>query len=72
MQEAIYSKKLIAGSKTYFFDVRETKSKEKYLQITETRLQNGERIKNNISIFNDHFNEFRKTLDELSDKLEIK
>jgi Protein of unknown function (DUF3276). len=72
MQEAIYSKKLIAGSKTYFFDVRETKSKEKYLQITETRLQNGERIKNSISIFNDHFGEFCKTLNELSDKLEIK
>lgn len=70
MPEPIYSTKLIAGSKTYFFNVRETKTKDKYLQISETRLQEGgERLRNNIAIFKDHFAEFRKFLDEAADKL---
>lgn len=69
MPEPIYSTKLIAGSKTYFFNVRETKAKDKYLQISETRLQDGERLRNNIAIFKDHFAEFRKFLDEASEKL---
>jgi phage-related protein len=70
MPEAIYSKKLIAGSKTYFFDVRETQSGDKYLQITESRLkQDGERYRNNIVIFKEHFNEFRQILDEIAKEL---
>lgn len=69
MQETINSEKLIAGGKTYFFDIKETKSKEKYLQITETRLQDGERIKNSITIFQDHINEFHEMLNEISEKL---
>ncbi len=70
MPESIYSKKLIAGGKTYFFDIREVKSSDRYLQITESRLQkDGERLRNNIVIFKDHLNEFRKYLDEISEKL---
>ncbi len=70
MQETIYSKKLIAGNKTYFFDIKETKSKQKYLKISETRLQeNGERMRNDIAIFGDHINEFKKTLEEASENL---
>lgn len=68
--ESSYSKKLIAGGKTYFFDVRKVQSGDRYLQITESRLQkNGERLKNNIVIFKEHFNEFRKLLDEVSGEL---
>jgi len=70
MKESIHSKKLIAGGKTYFFDIRGVQSGDKYLQITESRLQkNGERLRNNIVIFKDHINEFRKFLDEVSEKL---
>jgi len=70
MPEAIYSKKLIAGGKTYFFDVREAQSGDKYLQITESRLrQGGERYRSNIVIFKEHFNEFRQALDEVTEKL---
>ena len=36
MPEAIYSTKLMAGGKTYFFDIREAQSGDKYLQITES------------------------------------
>ncbi len=43
MSEAIYSKRLSSGGKTYFFDVRETQSGDRYLQITESRLKKMEK-----------------------------
>lgn len=70
MPEAVYSKQLNAGGKTYFFNIRETQSGDKYLQITESRLkQDGERYRSNIVIFKEHFNEFRQALDETAEKL---
>jgi len=70
MPEAIYSKRLEAGGKTYFFDIREAQSGDKYLQITESRLkQGGERYRSNIVIFKEHFNEFLQTLNEIAEKL---
>jgi len=70
MPEAIYSKRLSTGGKTYFFDVREAQSGDRYLQITESRLkQNGERYRSNIVVFKEHFNEFRQALEEIAKKL---
>lgn len=36
-QEEIYANKVRAGKRTYFFDVRSTKSNEYYLTITESK-----------------------------------
>lgn len=36
-REEIYSIVVRAGKRTYFFDVKETRSKEKYLTITESK-----------------------------------
>ena len=70
MPEVIYSKRLEAGGKTYFFDIREAQSGDKYLQITESRLKpGGERYRSNIVIFKEHFEEFRQVLDEIGEKL---
>ncbi|MFA5773390.1 MAG: DUF3276 family protein [Candidatus Paceibacterota bacterium] len=69
MQESIYSKNIKAGGRTYFFDIRMTKSGEKYLHITESRQENEERIKNNIVIFHDHIEEFLKVLDEIKKRI---
>ena len=69
MQESIYSKNIKAGNRTYFFDIRVTKSNEKYLHITESRKENEEWIRNNIVIFHDHIDEFFKVLDEIRKKL---
>ena len=61
MNEALFSKKLVSGGKTYFFDIRETKSGDKYLQITESRIkEGGEVLRNSISIFSDHISEYKK------------
>jgi len=69
MQESIYSKNIKAGNRTYFFDVRVTKSNEKYIHITESRQENGEWIRNNVVIFHDHIDEFLKALDEIKKKI---
>lgn len=69
MQESIYSENIKAGNRTYFFDVRVTKSNEKYIHITESRQENGEWIRNNIVIFHDHIDEFLKALDEIKKKI---
>ncbi|KAA6430503.1 DUF3276 family protein [Dyadobacter flavalbus] len=36
-REQIYSKRVRAGKRTYFFDVRSTRSNDYYLTITESR-----------------------------------
>ncbi len=36
-REKIYSKRVRAGKRTYFFDVRSTRSNDYYLTITESR-----------------------------------
>jgi hypothetical protein len=37
MMEEVYSKAVKAGKRTYFFDVKQTKSNDYYLTITESR-----------------------------------
>jgi hypothetical protein len=37
VREEIFSKTVRAGKRTYFFDVKATRSKEKYLTITESK-----------------------------------
>ncbi len=66
MKEAIYSKRLQCGSKTYFFDIRETKSGDKYLQITESRLlKEGGRRKSDVAIFKEHLEDFKRMLEQM-------
>jgi hypothetical protein len=36
-REEVYSRVVKAGNRTYFFDVKETRHKEKYLTITESK-----------------------------------
>lgn len=70
MPESTYTKTIRAGGKTYFLDIRETKSGDKYLQITESRLkEGGGRYRNNVVIFKEYFDEFRHALDEVAEKL---
>jgi hypothetical protein len=70
MPESIYSKTIRAGGKTYFFDIRETQSGDRYLQITESRLkEEGGRYRSNIVVFKEYLNEFCQALDELKEKL---
>ncbi|MEO5910917.1 MAG: DUF3276 family protein, partial [Pelobium sp.] len=46
-REEVYSKKVRAGKRTYFFDVKATRSNDYYVTITESkkRLEDGVFIK---------------------------
>ena len=60
------TKKLSAGGRTYFLDLKETQSGNKYLQITESRRgKDGQNMRSSIFLFEDRAREFREALDEM-------
>ena len=66
-QESVYSKRIKAGKRrTYFFDVRETRSNDYYLTITESRKRfNDEGYdRHKVFLYKEDFNKFLKALSE--------
>ncbi|GHU87229.1 hypothetical protein FACS1894153_4740 [Bacteroidia bacterium] len=69
-REEIYSKAVKAGKRTYFLDVREMRSGEKYLIITESKRkfieETGKFIyeKHKIFLYKEDFEKFTKGLDQ--------
>ena len=69
-QDSVYSKRVRAGKRrTYFFDVRETRSSDYFLTITESRKRfddNGY-DRHKIFLYKEDFNKFQKALGEALD-----
>ncbi len=70
-KEEIFSKALRAGSRTYFFDVRATKSDDYYLTITESKKHNGDNgdffyKKHKIYLYKEDFAPFMDMLNEVT------
>ena len=68
--ESVYSKRIRAGKRrTYFFDVRATRSNDYYLTITESRKKfEGEGYdRHKIFLYKEDFNKFIKALGESID-----
>lgn len=68
-QDKIFSKAVRAGKRTYFFDVKATKSNDYYVTITESkkRYQNDGRYfyeKHKIFLFKEDFDKFLEGLEE--------
>jgi len=65
------SKTLKAGSKTYFFDLKETKDGKPYLVITESRFkgEGEERERSAILVFQESAQEFAEAVSQMSEKL---
>ncbi|MDB0006694.1 PUR family DNA/RNA-binding protein [Flavobacteriales bacterium] len=66
-QEEIYSNKVRAGKRTYFFDVRATKADDYYLTITESKKifdDNGNQSfkKHKIFLYKEDFEKFQNAL----------
>jgi len=60
------TKKLSAGSRTYFIDLKETKKGDKYLQVTESRRgKDGKNMRSSLFLFQDRAREFQEGLDEM-------
>lgn len=68
-REEIFSKKIRAGKRTYFFDVKATRGNDYYITITESkkRQDNGMYIKHKIFLYKEDFNKFMDALNETVD-----
>ena len=68
-REEVYSKKVRAGKRTYFFDVKATRSNDYYVTITESkkRLEDGVFIKHKIFLYKEDFEKFAEGLKETVD-----
>jgi len=71
-QEEIYSNKVRAGKRTYFFDVRATKAEDYYLTITESKKifdDNGNHSfkKHKIFLYKEDFEKFKNALSDTLD-----
>jgi hypothetical protein len=72
-RDAAYSKRVPAGKRTYFFDVRSTKSNDYYITITESkRLQGDDGApiyeKHKIFVYRDDFDRFFNGLKDCLEK----
>lgn len=74
-RDDIYSKSLRAGNRTYFFDVKSTKSEELYLTITESKRRfnndNGKFFyeKHKLFLYPEDFASFKEFFEETLEKI---
>lgn len=72
-RDKIYSKRVRAGKRTYFFDVRSTRSNDYYLTITESRRfqKDGGFVfeKSKMFVYKEDFNKFLEALQETVDHI---
>ncbi len=63
-REEVYSKKVRAGKRTYFFDVKSTRSNDYYITITESkkRMEDGVFVKHKIFLYKEDFEKFMEGL----------
>lgn len=68
-REEVFSKKVRAGKRTYFFDVKATRSGDYYLTLTESkkRLEDGLFVKHKIFLYKEDFEKFAEGLNETVD-----
>ena len=64
--EEVFSKKVRAGKRTYFFDVKATKGDDYYITITESkkRYEDGGYVKHKIFLYKEDFNKFSEAFTE--------
>ena len=76
-REEVFSKKVRAGKRTYFFDVKATRSNDYYVTITESkkRLEDGVFIKHKIFLYKEDFEKFVEglngTIDYIKENQEV-
>jgi hypothetical protein len=68
-REEVFSKKVRAGKRTYFFDVKATRSNDYYVTITESkkRLEDGVFVKHKIFLYKEDFEKFVEGLKDTVD-----
>ncbi len=76
-REEVYSKVVRAGKRTYFFDVKSTRSDEYYFTITESkkRTDNSGRVhyeKHKLFLYKEDFDKFSDALIDIIDFIKTK
>ncbi|WP_243517785.1 MULTISPECIES: DUF3276 family protein [unclassified Candidatus Cardinium] len=73
--DEVYSKRVNAGKRVYFFDIKSTKGKDYYLTITEskkrTEADGMSYQKHKIFLYKEDVNKFIRALNEVVDHLKI-
>lgn len=75
-REDIYSKAVRAGKRTYFFDVKSTRSNELYLTITESKRRFNQQTgkffyeKHKLFLYQEDFDKFKEALVETFSTIE--
>lgn len=65
-RQEIYSKKIRAGKRTYFFDVKSTRGNDYFITITEStkKFDDGSFVKHKIFLYKEDFHKFVDALNE--------
>ncbi|MFM2207779.1 MAG: hypothetical protein RL213_1754 [Bacteroidota bacterium] len=74
-REEVFSKSVRAGKRTYFFDVKSTKSNEYYLTITESKKRLGDDgnpffEKHKIFLYREDFEKFMDGIREAMERIQ--
>ena len=74
-REEVFSKSVRAGKRTYFFDVKSTKSNDYYLTITESKKRIGDDgspffEKHKIFLYREDFEKFMDGIKEAMDRIQ--
>ena len=64
MDSALYSTMVRSGRTTYFVDLKEAKNGNKYLAITESKINGDQKQKMTIRVFGETVEEFRKAIND--------
>ena len=72
VERAKNSETLKTSSKTYFFDIRETREGKPFLVITESRLKGKDKkpVRSSIIVFQDNAQEFSETVTRMTAALD--
>jgi hypothetical protein len=62
---ALFSTRVTAGRRTFFFDVKNTKEAKPYLKITESSLKDGQKQKSYMTIFSSEMSDFKRAIEEV-------
>lgn len=72
-KKELFTEKVVAGSRTYFFDAKEAKDGTKYLVISESRQRSSSYNNSRVMVFEEHLEAFaigfQKTLQFLGVKI---
>jgi hypothetical protein len=65
-KNALYSTMLKSGKTTYFIDLKEAKNGNKYLSISETKIDGEEKKRSTVRVFGETIDQLKKAIEEAS------